>query len=72
MMEKIAKFLSSEGVLCMLVTFFVCSFCPIWVGLFVMVVLMGCNIYYTLVLDWYKLIGFIAGWLFTILPHLIY
>ena len=71
-MKKIAEFLSSNGVLCMLITFFICSFCPVWVGLGMMVVLIGCKVYYTLVLNWYELIGFVSGWALSILPHLIY
>lgn len=72
MMEKIAKFLSSEGVLCLLVTFFFCSFVPTMAGLMVAIVLIAANLFYTNVLDVYKLVGFVVGWLLTIFLHWFY
>lgn len=71
-MKKIAEFIKSEGVLCMLITFFVCSFLPIAVGFVVIITLSACKVYYTKVLSYYDAIGFVSGWLFSIIPHWIY
>ena len=71
-MNKLSEFLKSEGLLCMLATFFVCSFLSVWIGLGCMIILLLCNLFYTKLLDTYKLAGFVAGWIFAVLQHLIY
>lgn len=71
-MKKVIEFLKSEGLLCMLITFLVCSFLGIWTGLAVTVVMIMSNFIYTKMLDLYNLIGFAAGWGLSVLQHLIY
>lgn len=66
------EFLKSEGFLCMLITFFVCSFLGIWTGLAVTVVMLTSNLIYIKKIDLYNLIGFGAGWALSALQHWIY
>lgn len=71
-MKKMIEFLKSEGFLCMLITFLVCSFLGIWTGLAVTVVMLTSNLIYIKKIDLYNLIGFGAGWALSVLQHWIY
>lgn len=68
-MKKIVDFLKSEGFLCMLITFMICSFVGTWTGLAVTVVLLACNRFYTGQWSVYNVIGFAAGWGLAVLQH---
>lgn len=71
-MKEIAKFFKSEGLLCLLVSFFFCAFLPVLSGLLCASILSMCNLLYTRVLNIYNLIGFGVGWGFAVLQHWIY
>lgn len=72
-MKKLIDFFKSEGSLCMLITFLVCSFIPGWIiQLVVMVILIVFELCCTRLLDTYKLGGFISGWLLAVVQHFIF
>lgn len=71
-MKKIIDFLKSEGFLCLLITFLVCSFLPSWTGLVAMLLLLACNVVYQKEANIYNVIGFGAGYVLSVLQHLIY
>lgn len=71
-MKKVIEFLKSEGFLCMLITFLVCSFLETWTGLAVAVVMLISNIIYIKKIDLYNLIGFGTGWALSAFHYWIY
>lgn len=71
-MKKVIDFLKSEGLLCMLITFLVCSFLGIWTGLAITIIMIACNFVYIKMLNLYNVIGFGVGWGLSVLQHWIY
>lgn len=71
-MKTIIDFLKSEGLLCLLLTFFICAWIGLWAGVCVTVIMILCNIFYTKKLNLYNIIGFACGWGFSLLNHIFY
>lgn len=71
-MKKIIDFLKSEGFLCLLITFLICAFLPARTGLVSMLLLLACNVIYTKNADIYNVIGFGAGYVLSVIQHMIY
>lgn len=68
-MEKVISFLKSEGLLCLLIGFFICAFVGVFTGLACTIIMIVCNIIYTKKLTWYNIIGFGCGWALALLQH---
>lgn len=70
-MKYLIDFLKSEGFLCLLITFLVCSFLGTWTGLAVVLVMWICNMGYTARFSLYNTIGFGVGYLLSLIQKLI-
>lgn len=70
-MRYLLDFLKSEGFLCLLITFMICSFLGVWTGLVVTIVLWVCNMLYPRKFSVYNTIGFGAGYILTLIEKFI-
>ena len=68
-MTYIIDFLKSEGFLCLLITFMICSFLGTFTGLVATIIMWVCNMLYAKRFDLYNTIGFGGGFVLTIFQH---
>lgn len=70
-MTYIIDFLKSEGFLCMLITFMICTFLGAWTGFVVTLIMWVCNLFYIRKFSLYNTIGFTAGYLLGLLGKMV-